>query len=132
VILAATLTGPTAKLVHQHRSVRNRLDAIARRFENFSGCPHYQLGHAIAASDMQLVDDITSYSTSWPTRSITKFGNALNDLNVLAKGISGRRSDFDRALNFLAIGGVFARIKENLNTAQHCIAIYAPKLPGAM
>jgi hypothetical protein len=81
---------------------------------------------------MQLVDDITSYSTSWPTRSITKFGNALNDLNVLAKGISGRRSDFDRALNFLAIGGVFARIKENLNTAQHCIAIYAPKLPGAM
>jgi hypothetical protein len=51
---------------------------------------------------------------------------------VLANGISGRRSDFERALNFLAIGGVLARIKENLNTAQHCIAIYAPKLPGAM
>jgi len=57
-----------------------------------------------------------------------KFGNALNHLNVLNSGLT---SEFESSL-YLALGGVLARVKEDLNATQYRVTIYAAELPRAM
>jgi hypothetical protein len=55
-------------------------------------------------------------------------GTALNDLNVLDRGLT---REFESSLYF-ALGGVLARIKEDLNPTQYRVTIYAEKLTRAM
>jgi hypothetical protein len=44
---------------------------------------------------------------------------------------SGLASELKSSL-YLALGGVLARVKEDLNAAQHRVAVYASKLTGAV
>ena len=57
-----------------------------------------------------------------------KIGHAINHLSVLDSGLT---SEFRSPLYF-ALGGVLARIQEDLNPTQYGITIYAAKLTRAM